>query len=75
MAMGENNGYDMIMHQISQYDTIRSQLSAVFYTVYTSRPTVNSPRLMYSSHWRLRMRSHVRERRRGQYQRYCRQYQ
>jgi len=31
MAAGENDGYDTILHKISQYDTIRSQKrSAIF---------------------------------------------
>jgi len=51
----ENDGYDIILHKISQYDTIRFQNAPPYvitawcylHSIYTI--TVNSPRLKYSS--------------------------
>jgi len=55
MVVGENDGYDTILHKISRYEIrydIRSQ-NALPYVM------VNSPKLMQRSHWRLRTRSHA----------------
>ena len=53
MAVGENDGYDTILHKISRYDTIIRSQNALPYVM------VNSPRLMQHSHWCLSTRSHA----------------
>ena len=47
MAVGENDGYDTILHKISRYDTIRYDIRSQNALPYV---TVNSPRLMQRSH-------------------------
>ena len=47
MAVGANDGYDTILHEISRYDTIQYDVlpqNALPYVM------VNSPRLMQRSH-------------------------